>query len=80
MTELILKWLGGWAGPLATIFRRPPDKKRLESASGTKENQGKARRAKALEPKIGWQDLCPASLKMSSASSKRAMISNAPLK
>ena len=44
--ELILKCLGGWAGPLPTIFRRPPTKIWLESPSKTKENPGKAKKAK----------------------------------
>ena len=39
----------------------------LESPSKPKENKGKARKAKALQPENGWKDPCPATLKMSSA-------------
>ena len=40
----------------------------MESPPKAKGNQGEARRTKALQPKNGWKDPCPATLKMSSAS------------
>ena len=38
----ISRWLGGWAGPLQTIFRRPPTKRWFESLRKPKEKQGLA--------------------------------------
>ena len=62
--ELILKWLGGRAGPLPAIFTRPPAKQWLEGALKSKENHGKA---KALQLRNGCKEPLPATLKMSSA-------------
>ena len=44
-TELIVESLGGWAGHLATTFRRPPTKKWLElqKQKKTPEKSGEAR-------------------------------------
>ena len=51
--ELILKWLGDWAGPLPAIFRRPPAPKLLQSPSKNKENSGTAKKAKGKVPLKG---------------------------
>ena len=65
--ELILKWLGVWAGPLPTIFRGPPTNKWLESLSKTEGKPRKIKESQGTPTKTSWQDPLPITLKMSSA-------------
>ena len=59
--------MGGWAGPLQTIFKRPSTKKWLECLRKALEKQGKAKKARASDQKTVCRTPVPTTLKMSSA-------------